>query len=280
MSASRPRTDELSAAARAVAAARSSGCPPEERLLALHARSLSPADEEDVRDHLAVCDSCGETSRDARRFLDAMAQRRPTRSAWRLPLAAAAGLLLALGAAWTAVLLRGREPQPQAAATAAPAPPARAFDAWADLAIAKAPYAPAATVDEEIVFRGESGGEAAPSAFSRAMEAYARDDFAAAERDLGAHLRQDPGDRRASFYRGVSLLLLGRAGEARPPLTAAAEGQGAAALEARYYLALACLRSGEAAAAEASLLVVERDSPARRDEARALLRRLRAAGPR
>jgi tetratricopeptide (TPR) repeat protein len=282
MSGSSPRPEELRAAARAVARARAVQCPPEEMLLSFHAASLSPEEEEGIRDHLAVCASCGEVGRDARRFLEAMGQRpRPAiRPPWHRPVAAAAGLALALGAAWAAGLLRPRESSRQASRTPPPGTAVRVADAWADLAIAKAPYEPGGSLDEEIVFRSEGRTETAPSELDRAMEAYGHDDFAAAERELAAHLSRHPEDHRASFYRGVALLMQGRARQAQPPLAKAAAGEGGTALEARYYLALACLKAGDTAAAATHLEAVDRSSPERRDEARALRRRLRAADAR
>jgi hypothetical protein len=262
-----------------VASASRSPCVSEERLLAFHAGSLRQDEEEEIREHLAVCTSCEEVGRDARLFLEAMGERpRPAaRMPWRLPLAAAASVTLALGAAWLAGSLRPRgEARPPASAPP-PTGAARIADGWGDVRVAKAPYSPSGALDEELVFRGESDGEERADGFTRAMDAYTRDDFSAAGRDLAAHLARHPHDRRGWFYLGVSQLLLGRTNEALSPLRTAAEGEGAAALEARYYLALASLKAGDTATAAHLLESVERSSPERRDEARALLRRLRGA---
>jgi hypothetical protein len=270
---------DLKQAARAVAAAGSSSCPGEERILAFYAGSLSARDEDALRDHLATCAACVELGQDARRFLAAMgetgpgdAHRAPARPRrWLLPLAASLTLLAA--GIWRGSVLWPRKPGPlsQGAAPSPAPPPPAPGTAWRDLVIEKAGYTvPAA---DDIVWRDGSEG---PAPFVTAMEPYARDDFRGAEQRLGAYLAQWPRDDRARFYRGVSLLLVQQPADAIPLLEAAAQAGGALGPEARWYLALAHLKAGDGAAALAELRAVEQTSAARRSQARALVARLSA----
>lgn len=282
MTRARPRAEELRAAARAVAAGPRAECIPEERLLAFHAGSLGPEECEPIREHLAVCAACVEVGSDARRFLAAMGERTAStaRARWQRPLALAAGIALALGTAWLGANLRPRAEGPPAAGTPPPAGPVRVAEAWGDLRVPKAPYLRTGTADDELVFRDESGRGSDADGFARAMKGYERGDFAAAERDLATYLTRRPEDRRAWFYRGVSLLLLGRAKDAVPLLGRAAAGGGPLAGDARFYLALACLQAGDTEGAAVHLRSAADSSPRHRDEARALLGRLGAPAPR
>ena len=109
---------------------------------------------------------------------------------------------------------------------------------WRHQPIAAVPYVP--SVEDELVFRSA----APPSDFGEAMAPYIRRDYAAAEAALARYASTHPGDGRAPFYRGVSLLVLGRDAEALGSLESAAaatpvpEG-------AEWYLALARLRSDD-----------------------------------
>jgi len=274
MSSTRPRREELQAAARSVSAAGRSPCLAEERLLAFHAGSLPESEKDEIRDHLATCASCVETGRDARCFLEAMGQRaaQPVRHTfWRRLAPLAAGVTLVLGGTWLAAMWRPAK-EPQRVAAAVPT-----AGTWADIAVPGAAYVPAVTADDDLVWRDDGKEESTPDEFARAMEPYRHDDFAAAERALASYLARHPGQARAHFYRGVSLLLLGRARESLAPLQRVADGDGRLALEARWYLALACLKEGETDAAVRHLEAVERSSPERRAEAQAILLRVRAA---
>jgi hypothetical protein len=97
---------DLKAAVGGLAADRpSSACPPDDRLIAIYGGSLSGAEEDAVREHLAFCPSCVELGEDARRFLSAMERgpaasvRSGSRTLW-YGFSAAAGLLLAAGVAF------------------------------------------------------------------------------------------------------------------------------------------------------------------------------------
>ena len=84
------------------------------------------------------------------------------------------------------------------------------------------------------------------------MAPYARGDYGAADLELARFLRAHPGQAEASFYRGVSLLMLGKSEEAAKLLKSAASSPSTPA-EAAWYLALALLKSGDTEAALVSL---------------------------
>ncbi len=248
----------LRRAARTRAAERRA-CPSEETILSFYRGRLDAAGEAAMREHLAVCASCRGLAADAREFLRAMgepaaplvepASRR--RRAWAL----AAGLILAVGVAgwswWT------REPR----------------SPWRDFAAAAAAYPLEAGVEDEIVWRGESADDLRAAA----MEPYRAGDYAAAERQLKDFLREHPQDAQAELYRGVSLLLLRRPGQAVAPLVdATAHGDEAVAREARWYLSLARLEIGARETASEDLRLLAATAGRRQDAARELLRRLEA----
>ena len=124
----------------------------------------------------------------------------------------------------------------------------------------------------DLVWRG---AEPAEDAFGAAMAPYTAGDYAAAERRLAAYLSEHPGDAEASFYRGVSLLLLHRPGQALLPLQQAVDRGGEPlAAEARWYLALANLEVDERAAAIEELGRLAASAGRHQSEAVELLRRL------
>ncbi|MBI2838037.1 MAG: hypothetical protein HYX75_06970 [Acidobacteria bacterium] len=115
--------------------------------------------------------------------------------------------------------------------------------------VPKAEYAPAS----ENVRVGTGG------AFKAAMRAYLQNDFQSAAIELEALIRLEPENTEARFYRGVSLLLIGKNDEATPVLSDAVDRAAATPLgeACRYYLALAHARSGhvEQARAQAAALI-------------------------
>lgn len=256
----------------ALRASAASPCPGEETLLAFYRGGLSEAEGESVREHLAGCASCVGLARDARAFLaawEAVPERaRGFGARW---LAAAAVLFVAVLAGLWAARDRAAAPAPGPVREAhAPGP----ANPWRDLPIAAAEYRPPAP-EEELVFR--SGDEAPPpAAFAAAMSSYARGDYAAAEAELSRFLATHPGHAEAGFYRGVSLLMLGRPDEAKPLLKSAAVSSRPPA-EARWYLGLALLKSGDAAAALAELDAVGRVQGKHRAEAARLAEGVRRA---
>jgi tetratricopeptide (TPR) repeat protein len=148
---------------------------------------------------------------------------------------------------------------------------ARAENPWEDLSVAAAPFPAAA--EDELVFRSDEAGDAA---FTSAMAPYRQGDYAAAEVALERFLASHPGEGRALFYRGVSLLLLGRAEAAIPPLASAASASPAPE-DARWYLALARLKSGDRGGALRDLDMVADAPGARRQEAATLAKEVRDA---
>lgn len=185
-----------------------SRCPDEARWVDLARGTLPAAQVERLRDHLSSCPRCVEAARDARRFLAALGEleERPAASARKRRIALIAATLLA--AAGLALVLEQRRD--------APDPLAR----WASGALA-APNPLPGSVDDELVFRGDSDG---------------------------------PPTAAAELARGFELLARGQPGAARSHLaSAAAAPDPALAAEARWYLAIACLRAGDRAAAAAAL---------------------------
>jgi tetratricopeptide (TPR) repeat protein len=245
-------------------------CPGEEALVAFYRGGVSEADADAIRDHLAACASCVELARDARAFVEAMrgadGDVMPMSRAKRwLALAAA----LAAGAILAISIARSRPAPSLEAVLATPAAPA--LRSWKDLPITAAPYAPAP--EDELLYRSDAPADA--SDFTEVMAPYVRGNYAAAEAALGRFLQAHPRDARASFYRGVTLLLLGRPEEAEPLLRAAAT-TGRPFQDARWYLALARLQSGDQAAALADLDAVAAEGGAKALEAARLASEVRS----
>lgn len=249
-------------------------CPGEGPLLAFYGGGLDEARSEAIREHLAGCASCVELALDARAFVETMsapaAEAGPGSRMARW-LAAAAALLVAAGAGlW---LTRQR---PAAPAPVVPAAASRPSDLWRDLPVAAAAYRPPSPEDE-LVFRSGEGADGRE--FAEAMVPYTKGDYRATEAGLARFLEKHPGHADASFYRGVCLLMLGKPEQARPLLASAAASR-RAAKEARWYLALALVKSGDAAAALGKLDAVVRSRGPHRDEAARLAEEIRASGSR
>ncbi len=244
-------------------------CPGEAALLAFYRGRLSETESESIRGHLGACAACVEVARDARAFLGAVepaSQRsRPSGYAWLAAAAVAAAALLA--GLWLA-RHRFAGPPSESSARTAPAP----VSPWRDLSVAAADYR-AVAPEDELAFR--SGEGAAAAGFAEAMVPYARGDYAAADAALGRYLEAQPHQPEASFYRGVSLLMLGRPEEARPLLAFSASAVPAPG-EARWYLALALLKSGATAAAVADLDAVASSPGPHRAEAGKLAAEVRS----
>jgi len=244
------------------------GCPGEEALLAFFRDRLPEAESEAIREHLARCASCVALARDAREFLGAMDPAPQGSRPFGYWLAAAAALaVLALGLLFVAKsrpVAPAPRPVPQIAASASTNP-------WKDLAVNPAPYRPVAPEDE-LLYRSD---EPPPGdGLAEAMSPYVRGDYAAAEAALALLLDAHPGHGAASFYRGVCLLLLGKPEEAAPLLRSAAVSSKPPD-EARWYLALALLKAGDADAAIAELDAVAGTPGPRATEAEALARAVR-----
>jgi hypothetical protein len=259
--------DYLKAAVQAWKPSGAMACLDEQQIMAFYSGRLGESEMEMIRDHLAACSTCLELVRDAQQFLQAMGE--PTQatpaalaststlpwyvrhhrelffSAAALVITVSVGLLLGRG--W-----RVEAPAEQQAETpsspSSPTPGLRE-NPWRDLKIAKAEYTSAVVPPDDLTWRG--GGANVPrspklSPFAQAMRPYDRNDFAEAEQRLAQFLEQNPGHAQAHFYRGVSLLLLGRTAEAIASLqTAIKHGPGGVSEEAHWYLALAYLKTGE-----------------------------------
>lgn len=234
----------LRAAAQRISRDAAGHCPDEGIWVELAAGRLEEEAAEALREHLAACPACVETARDARRFLAALSATSPVKARpsgarrVRLSMAAISRLAAVLVLATGAVLL-------MVARRSHPAP----------VAIDKAAYRPQPAGGEELLYRDAEGTDPEVEAsFAAAMAPYERDDFAGAERELSRHLGAHPLDQRARFYRGVALLLLGRARAAEPELgRVVALASPALSGEARWYHALALLRLGDRGRARAEL---------------------------
>ncbi len=285
MSAESSKRDLLREAVRGLAAAAPAGtCLAEEELVLFYRAEMAEERMESIRDHLVSCPACLALAREAREFLDLraadpLAKVEPTsiagidchpavplrgRKRWRTVARVAAALVVVAGAGWA---LRSF--------VSVPGP----FDGnpWRDLAIARPEYG-------ELEFRGEApprlAGSSAPS-FIEAMRPYAQGDDPAAEAALARYLEAHPGDLEALFYRGASLLLLGRLEEAIESLGAARQsGEGWIRDQAAWFLAVAHLKGGHADAAAATLDSLLAGGRFRQDEARKLRDEIRRAAGR
>ncbi len=183
--------------------------PAKRRSLAFYRGGLSEAEGESVREHLAACAACVGVARDARAFLAAWEaapeKARPFGLRW---LAAAAVLIVAVLAGLWAARQRPAAPAPgpcRRLTLLRRRTPGGTCRLLPRNIVAPAP-------EDELVFR--SDGEAPSAAFMAAMLPYERGDYAAADAELARFLAAHPGHAEAGFYRGVSLLMLGRPDEA------------------------------------------------------------------
>jgi cytochrome c-type biogenesis protein CcmH/NrfG len=263
---------------------RLSACPPDATLASFYAGELAEHEEDALRDHLVSCPACTERARDAATFVEAMkedAREAPRgRRIGRVPVWAVA-MAATLVAAAILFIWRTAAPPPPAASTevasASPAPgPPMARAHRRELAVEPAPYVPDAAAG--IVWRGgdQSATEPAEGSFAWAMAPYVQRDFPAAAGRLGRRLGDDPNDERARFYLGVSLLLAGRAEESVEPLRRVAERHDVLSGDASWYLAAACLETGDDAGAAALLRELAGRGGDRGMRARELLERIEA----
>jgi len=221
-----------------------------------------------VRDHLASCADCVARALDARDFAVTVATpagpapaARWRRGAWLGLAAAVAGL--AIVGLWS--VRRG---------AGTPSADPAAVIAWGDLAVAPAPYAPAAPPGDargDVVYR--DGASADP--FAAAMERYGAGDFATAETALESLVAARAGGEQARFYLAVTRLINGRAEDARRELMALDRSGGAANHEEiGWYLALALLKTGRTADARERLGAIAAGGGAHAAGAGALLERI------
>ena len=243
---------------------RAARCLDEDQLVEFYLGRLEESRNDSIQDHLAECSDCLELSKDVRQFLAEMDESMdsidavPAEGSHSSPFGLGVGPRLFLLAASVVIAVaagivywqgsRVEAPPPQAqglqptpSATTTPENP------WRDLQIAKAQYTPATTPHDELLYRDDSPqAQPKPSAFAQAMQPYERNDFAETDRRLKQFTEKNPGHAAAHFYRGVSLLLLGKSAEAIAPLeTAVARGEGRMREEAHWYLAQTYLKTGD-----------------------------------
>jgi len=267
MSGGPSRRDLLRAAVRGLAASAPPGkCLDEEELVLFYGGELRQERMEAIRDHLVACPACLALARDAREFLDlrAAADRALRSRAVPRLLRLAAALIIAASAGWALwAFVRGTGPT--------------GADPWRDLAIARAEY-------RELEFRGEGParpGDAGAPSFIDAMKPYTKGDDRAAEEALARYIAAHPEDHDALFYRGVSLLLLGRHQEAvRSLQTAKSSAEEWVRDQAAWYLALAELKAGDPGAAAETLDRLLAGGKFRLEEAKRLREEIRRAAGR
>lgn len=179
--------------------------------------TLSDADQDATRDHIAACPQCAGIFKSARAAALAAAPRTdvsPVRERPRQWITVAATLSVAVLA--IVVLWPLREPDqvlpsstPPAAAPVVTTPaPAVVFEK------------PAVVVSAEqlLVSRGDAAHTAYLEALARALDPYQKDDFIEAARRLEPLAAAHPDRFEPAYYLGVSLLMSGRAAEAVPVL--------------------------------------------------------------
>ena len=213
-----------------------------------------------------------ELARDARAFVEAMQSGDvEVMSMFRAKRWLAVAAVVAAAAIFLVWLARhSPAPMPEVRVEAPVA--ATPVSSWKELAVAVPAYVPAP--EEELVFRSDE--PLGSRGFAEAMAPYARGDYAGSEPLLARFLLAHPNDGRASFYRGVSLLLIGRPEDAVALLEAAAES-GPPPEGVRWYLALAQLKSGNEDGALRELDAVAGAEGAHQREASELAKEVRSA---
>lgn len=243
----------------------SGGCLENDRLIDFYSDRLDAAASAELREHLVACPACRERAQQARLFLTVMCEpisaqpARPAKLSW-MP-TRGAPFLMAMAATVVvgvvAILLwrtsGGEYPREQQALSSTPSdlqPGTPLTNPWRNLTVAKADYSPPVAGPDEMFYRNGKPAPPTGSTLPLAMEPYERNDFGEAARRLAKFLEKNPTAAEAHFYRGVSLLLLDRTSEAIAPLRAAIEnGEGVLEDDARWYLAMAFLKSARYAEA-------------------------------
>ena len=228
-------------------------CPASELLLAADSGSLAEERGAEVIAHLRSCSRCSallrdlsdpeladpqpeEAARIRNRVFDGIAAP-DALTAWRVrpSFALAAGLSLA----FIGALLWYSSSQ----VVATNPPPLKAAHRQAVFRVEKAPVKLPASI---LVWRGQGGGYEAE--LGRAIALYRSEQYRQAAQQFEAVTRTYPQSVEAHFYLGVSQLLLGRASGARASLIHARElDRGSLADDISWYLALAHVKTGNAA---------------------------------
>lgn len=183
---------------------------------------------------------------------------------WKQKAFVTAASILVVALAVTALFLRDSRRPPSLSPEMAHAPLS-----WETVAVPKADYTPPRP--DPAPFRS---GDAA-AVFERAIANYQNGDYATAAQQLEEVVRLQPDNALAYFYRGVALLLAERAAEAVAPLEKAVELEaGFTRDRARYYLALAYLKTHQTDRARAQLEAILQNVCPYRADAEKLLRQL------
>jgi hypothetical protein len=225
---------------------------------------IDPADRDAAFDHVVQCEACSLVWRG---LLDLKSEAEanglmpgaPATSSWfRSPVAALAVAASVIVVSGLIVLRQPPAPVAPAPGASTPAtvpdtPPAflQAFRlSKADIHVAP---------EEALAPRGTTplAGEPPMDRLAAALEAYRRDDYAAAVPALVSLQQQFPTAGRPGLYLGVALLHLNRDAEALAPLSVAVTSTipGVAA-DARWYRAIAYARTGQPDAAAADVKIL------------------------
>ncbi|MEW6365202.1 MAG: hypothetical protein AB1714_11280 [Acidobacteriota bacterium] len=263
-------------------------CPSAETLAEFYLGRLDETRSGRVRSHLVQCRRCLDAARDAREFVELMVgdgravKREPiplsraVRWAFRPAIFAAAAAVIVASATilwvWPARPPAGT-PEQQAQVPHVTTTPVEAANPWRDMAVAKAPYAPSTSPEDELIWRdGGPTTDKSARELDKAMEPYLTDDYAAAARNLTRFLELNPRDSRAGYYLGVSLLLEGKVSSAIPVLERALSLSAPQSdFDTRWYLALALLKGNQQARAVAHLSRLASQPGPRQKQAESLL---------
>lgn len=241
------------------------GCPAPELLLPARERTVPEPLGSRVRAHVAACPACRQLAdaldkwteeaptAEERERLHITRAVQPRRARWR-PVGLAAAVALAAGASWAVVQMM------QGAKVSVPDAPAISFRRVTTPPVVDVPLRPP-SIDLPAGALVLRGGAVDPyvSALSRALMPFREGRYDEAAARLGRISEAFPGRPHALFYRGVALMLAGRASQALPVLeqarAAAAPGSSFRA-EASWYLAAALQRQGRREHAVAELILL------------------------
>lgn len=239
-------------------------CPDPAELVAFYEGRFEESAADAIREHIVLCRTCLDNARDARTFVAALAAdpaEPKGRSHLRWLAAAAALVGMSLVGLY---VVRGRT--------------ARVAMAPFDVVVVAAPYLPedGTTAGPELVWRGAGD----TPQFAAAMAPYVHGDYPAAQAALESYLLHQPDDDRARFYLAVTRLLRGAGDDARRDLEQLARiTTDPLRGEVIWYLAIASIKTGQAAQAESILHQLARDPNPHRAEAQRLLAALAPTAP-
>jgi hypothetical protein len=242
-----------------------SGCPSAERLWAAVRGELSGPEVEPLVEHIAACGACAEVWRLAAdvepRSAPAVVPFPAPTSGWR----PAIGIAAMLAVVTTGVFVASRATREPQMVTGGARPADTNARPANDAAPAPTPAIPGVlemdkpavkiSARHALLFRGETNANDSFLADSAgAFTAYKGDRYEDAAKQFDELARKYPHAAEPLFYRGVSLLMLDRAGDAIEPLKEARPlADGELVRDAEWYLVLAYHHAGQVDQARAAL---------------------------